>query len=81
MKRLALPLTLVAGALLLALSHLALRAIGGGDHLSAISGMPPAPSSYVLAGLYVATYLAAVVLAPVLGLAALFELTARQALK
>lgn len=67
---------LAQAAALVAL-HLAMRALGFAEHTSILAGMPVAASSILLGPLYVVVYLLAVVAAPILVLAALFERMAR----
>jgi hypothetical protein len=69
---------LVFGALPLAL-HLALRALGLAAHTSALAGMPVDAWSPLLATLHVAVYALALVVAPIVLVAALLE-GARRAL-
>jgi hypothetical protein len=57
-------------ALFLVVLHATLRALGLAAHTSAIAGMPIDASSLPIAALYVVTYLGAIVLAPILTLAA-----------
>lgn len=53
--------------------HLLLRVLGCAEHVSAIAGMPIAPSSIVLGPLHLVFYLAAAILAPILMIAATAE--------
>ena len=62
-----------ACALLLVVLHASLRALGLVVHTSAIAGMPIDAWSLPIAALYVVSYLGAVVIAPVLAMAGLFE--------
>lgn len=82
MKRLrSIPLTLVV-ALLLALFHAALFALGLRDWVSVLSGTPVpgvAPEEAALGGaLYVLAYFGAILLAPILALAGVLSLLIRR---
>ena len=61
-------------ALFLVLLHVSLRALGLVAHTSAIAGMPIEAWSLPIAAVYVLAYLGAVVVAPLLAIAALLEL-------
>jgi hypothetical protein len=63
---------LLLGGLPLAL-HVALRALGLAAHTSALAGMPVDAWSPLLATLYVAVYVLALVVAPIVLLAALLD--------
>lgn len=73
--------TTLALALLLVALHGALHALGLGAHVSAIAGMPLDVWSLPIAALYVVAYLGAVILAPILALASLFEALAQTDLR
>ena len=59
------------------LGHLAMRVLGLGGHMSLIAGMPIDATSFVIAPIYLVTYLLAVVVAPVLLLASAIDLAQR----
>jgi len=50
-------------------SHVVANAAGWADHTSAISGMPQSTASWVIGPLFVALYLALVIVAPILTIA------------
>lgn len=60
-------------AAIIAVAHLAMRALGLGAHMSVIAGMPVSASSFVIAPLYLAVYLLAVTAAPVLVIASVID--------
>jgi hypothetical protein len=64
-------LVFVAAVVLL---HVALRLFGAADHTSVIAGMPQSSASYLLGPLYVLVHLAAVLVAPVVAIAAALRL-------
>jgi hypothetical protein len=70
------PVVALGIAAAIVLAHLAMRALGMAVHTSAVAGMPVDDSSLALGPLYIAVYLLAVVVAPVLAIAGFFELFA-----
>jgi hypothetical protein len=69
-------LVLLSLAALLVLAELGARSLGLAEHASVIAGMPASPASYVLGPLAIAVHLLAIVVAPVLGLAAALQAAA-----
>ncbi|MBX3264412.1 MAG: hypothetical protein KIS78_05765 [Labilithrix sp.] len=67
------PAALFGLAGLLAVAYLAARVAGWAEHTSAICGMPRSPASWTLGPVFVVLYLAFVVLAPVLAIAATLD--------
>ena len=63
----------LVAALVMVGAHVAMRVFGLGAHTSALAGMPVDDSSLAIATIYVVLYLSAVVVAPVLVLAAALE--------
>lgn len=59
-------------------AHLLMRVAGLGVHTSALAGMPPSEASLVIAPLYIAIYLLAITLAPILVGASVLEAIIRQ---
>ena len=57
--------------------HLAMRWLGLGAHMSVIAGMPIDATSFVIAPVYLVVYLLAILVAPVLLLAGLFDVAQR----
>ncbi len=70
MKRAAL---LLFVATFLVMSRVVLEVGGAAEHTSVIAGMPISPASWTVGPLYVLAYLASVVVAPVLAIAAALD--------
>ena len=54
--------------------HVAMRWAGMGEHAAVLAGMPRSSASLVLGPMYVLSYFAAVIVAPIVGLATLFAI-------
>ncbi|MBX3202180.1 MAG: hypothetical protein KF894_28885 [Labilithrix sp.] len=67
------PAALFGLAGLITAAYLAARLAGWAEHTSAICGMPRSPASWTLGPAFVALYLAVVVLAPILAIAATLD--------
>ncbi|MBX3209991.1 MAG: hypothetical protein KF764_33485 [Labilithrix sp.] len=67
------PAALFGLAGLLAVAYLAASLAGWAEHTSAICGMPRSPASWTLGPVFVALYLAVVIVAPILAIAATLD--------
>jgi hypothetical protein len=65
--------TLLATAATIVAAHVVMRLLGFASHTSILAGMPQSDASFVIGPLYVLLHLSAVIVAPIIALAAAID--------